>query len=346
MLTTEKAQRLRDGLVIPAHPLALTAQRAMDTDRQRQLTTYYLDSGAGGVAVGVHTTQFAIRKHGLYEPALRLAAETARDWARSTGEPEPLLVAGVLGPTANAVAEARVAADLGYDLALVATPGWGEAPERDILDGVAAVGEVLPVFGFYLQPALSGRRFGYGFWRRYAEIPVVRAMKVAPFDRYATLEVIRAVIDAGRADDGAERDVDPIALYTGNDDNIVVDLLTPYEFGGSTVHIVGGLLGQWAVWTPAAVRLHRRIRALVRSGGPVPLDLLAYGARLTDANGAVFDAAGRFGGSIAGVSEVLRRDGLLSGTWCLSDEDRLAAGQVDELDRVYAAYGDVIDGFR
>jgi dihydrodipicolinate synthase/N-acetylneuraminate lyase len=319
MLTAEKRSRLRDGLVIPAHPLALRSDRTLDEPRQRALTHYYVDSGAGGVAVGVHTTQFEIRDHGLYEPVLTCAAEEAGD---------ALLVAGVLGPTERAVNEAKLAADLGYDLALVALPGWGSAPDSEILDGIAAIAEIMPVFGFYLQPALGQRRFGYDFWRAYAEIPAVEAIKIAPFDRYATLDVVRAVVDSGRE----------IALYTGNDDNIVVDLLTPYRFGGTTVHIVGGLLGQWAVWTRAAVELHAECRAIVRSGGPVPLELLTRAAQLTDANAAVFDAAHGFAGSIAGVNEVLAREGRLAGNWCLADHERLSPGQADEITRVAGAY--------
>ena len=325
MLTDAKRRLLRDGTVIPAHPLALTADRALDGPRQRALTRYYLSAGAGGVAVGVHTTQFEIRDQGLYEPVLRQAATEAG--------PGPILVAGVLGPTDRAVAEAKLAADLGYDLALVATPGWGDAPDREILDGVRAVAEVLPVFGFYLQPAIGKRRFGYDFWRAYADIGGVEAIKVAPFDRYATIDVIRAVVDAGRAD-GPE----PVALYTGNDDNIVADLLTPYRFGGTTVHIVGGLLGQWALWTENAVRLHARCRALVREGRPIPLELLAEGAAVTDANGAVFDAAHDFAGSIAGVNEALTREGRLAGNWCLAAHERLSPGQAEEIDRILATY--------
>jgi dihydrodipicolinate synthase/N-acetylneuraminate lyase len=334
MYDDEKRARLRDGMVIPAHPLALTADLRLDEPRQRGLTRYYLDAGAGGVAVGVHTTQFEIHHNGLYEPVLRLAAEEASAVAPDpAGGSRAVLVAGVLGPTDRAVAEARLAAGLGYDLALVAMNGWGDAPEADILAGVAAVAEILPVFGFYLQPTIGRRSFGYEFWRRYAELDGVEAIKIAPFDRYATIEVIRAVVDAGRAD--------RIALYTGNDDNIVADLLTPYRFGPTTVHIVGGLLGQWAVWTPAAVALHAQARAIVRAGGPVPLELLARAAQLTDANSAVFDAAHGFTGSIAGVNEVLAREGLLAGNWCLADAERLSAGQAEQIGRVLAAYPDL-----
>lgn len=327
MLTDEKTRRLRQGMVIPAHPLALTAEHRIDEARQRALSRYYLESGAGGLAVGVHTTQFEIRQAGLYEEVLALAAQEAG--------PVPILVAGVLGPTDCALREARIAADLGYDLALVALPGWRDAPESDILDGVARIAEIMPVFGFYLQPAIGRRRFGYDFWCAYAELDGVAAIKIAPFDRYATLEVVRAVIDAGRANE--------IALYTGNDDNIVVDLLTPYRVGDVTVHIVGGLLGQWAVGTAEAVRLHAEIRALVRAGGPVPLDLLTRGAELTDLNAAIFDAANGFLGSIAGVHEVLRRGGRLDGTWCLSPTEILSPGQIEALDRVLAAYPTLVE---
>ena len=328
MLTARKRELLLDGLVIPAHPLALRADRTLDEGKQRGLSRYYLESRAGGLAVGVHTTQFAIRERGLYEPVLRMAAEEVA----AASPDSAVLVAGVLGPTAQAVAEARIAADLGYDLALVALPGWGDAPEAEILEGVARVGEVLPVFGFYMQPAIGRRRFGYAFWRAFAELEAVTAIKIAPFDRYATLDVVRAVVDAGRAQD--------VALYTGNDDNIVVDLLTPFRVGGVTVHIVGGLLGQWAVWTRAAVELHRQLRAIVRTGGPVPLEVLARAAELTDANGAVFDVANSFAGCIAGVNEVLAREERLEGSWCLDDEV-LSRGQAAEISRVISAYPEV-----
>ncbi|HEY2225321.1 dihydrodipicolinate synthase family protein, partial [Actinomycetospora sp.] len=302
----ERERLLRAGTVIPAHPLALDAERRLDEDRQRALTRYYLDAGAGGVAVAVHTTQFAIHEptSGLYEPVLALAAEEA------AAAREPVLrVAGVLGPTERAVREAEVAAELGYDLALVAASSWGDADEDAILAGLAAVGEVLPLFGFYLQPAVGGRPFGYRFWRRLAELPALRAMKIAPFDRFATLDVVRAVTDAGRDPDG-----DQVALYTGNDDAIVVDLLTRYPGG---TRMTGGLLGQFAVWTGAAVALHARIREIVTADAPIPQGLLAVAADLTDANAAIFDAAHGFRGCIPGIHEVLVRDGVLAGRWCL-----------------------------
>jgi hypothetical protein len=314
--------------VIPAHPLALTIDLALDEPTQRGLTRYYRDAGVGGLAVGVHTTQFEIREAGLYERVLQLAIEESTDSTESTDS--MVMVAGVLGPTRQAVREATVARGLGYDLALVATPGWGAAGDAEILAGVAQVAEVMPVCGFYIQPAIGNRRFGFDFWRAFAQIDGVVAIKVAPFDRYATIDVIRAVVEAGRAHD--------IALYTGNDDNIVVDLLTPFRFGEEVVHIVGGLLGQWAIGAAQAVRLHAEVRELVRRGGPVPLELLTRAAELTDFNSAAFDPAHRFAGSIAGVNEVLARQGLLAGNWCLSETERLSPGQAAEIDRALAAY--------
>ncbi|WP_037077493.1 dihydrodipicolinate synthase family protein [Pseudonocardia spinosispora] len=321
-MLTSKANALRDGVVIPAHPLALTAERRLDEARQRALTRYYLDAGAGGVAVGVHTTQFAIHDPavGLYRPVLELAAE-------ELGDSPGLRVAGVLGPTERSIGEATIAADLGYDLALVAASSWADATEDEILTGVAEVGAIMPIFGFYLQPAVGGRHFGYRFWRRFLELDSVRAIKIAPFDRYRTLDVVRAVADSGRAGD--------VALYTGNDDNIVADLLTPFDGG---VRMVGGLLGQFAVWTAAAVRLHARIREVVTSGEAVPAELLRVGAQLTDANAAVFDAANGFAGCIPGIHEVLRRDGVLAGRWCLDPAEELSPGQLADIDRVWHAY--------
>ncbi len=321
------------GQAIPAHPLALTAERRLDERRQRALTRYYVAAGAGGVAVGVHTTQFAIRDPhvGLYRPVLELAAETVRE--SLTSHPRPfVLVAGAVGTTANAVAEAETAATLGYDAALLSLGAWRDAPETDVLDHCRAVAGVLPLFGFYLQPAVGGRVLSYAFWREFAEIENVWAIKVAPFNRYQTLDVVRAIAAAGR---------DDIALYTGNDDTIIVDLLTPFpvESGGreTTARIVGGLLGQWAVWTRGAVRILERVRA-ARSGATIDLDWLTLAAALTDANGAVFDAANGFAGCIPGIHEVLRRQGLLCGTWCLQPGETLSPGQSEEIDRVTRRY--------
>jgi len=320
---------LQGGLVIPAHPLALTARRRLDERRQRALTRYYVDAGAGGLAVGVHTTQFAIRdaKVGLLEPVLALARETSRVW---TDRPL-VLIAGVVGDTRQATAEAALAARLGYDVALVSLGGLDAWTVPRLVEHVRAVGEILPVMGFYLQPAVGGRDLPYAFWRALLELDALVAIKVAPFDRYRTLDVVRAVWDSGR---GGE-----VALYTGNDDHILLDLLTPFRFGGGApLHFVGGLLGQWAVWTARAVELHTECRAAVAAGTAPPPDLLTMAAQLTDANAAIFDAAQAYTGCLPGIHEVLRRQGLLAGTWCLNPAETLSPGQAEEIARVLAAY--------
>lgn len=336
-LRPEVKERLHEGIVIPAHPLALTAERTLDPERQAGLTRYYLAAGAGGVAVGVHTTQFAIRDAGLYEPVLRLAAGVVDETPAS----KPVIkVAGVVGPTDQALAEARIADDLGYDLALVSLGGLAEWSEDELVAHVERIAEVLPVFGFYLQPSVGGRPLGYGFWRRIAELEGVRAIKIAPFNRYQTLDVVRAVAESSRADE--------IALYTGNDDNIIPDLLTTYRFDveGRAVEkrIVGGLLGHWAVWTHTAVELlaacHEAVAA--RDGDRIS-ELLTTGIAVTDSNAAFFDAANGFRGCIAGIHEVLRRQGLLAGRWCLDPDEALSPGQLAEIDRVYAAYPQLND---
>ena len=334
----ERALRasLAHGVVIPAHPLALTAERRLDERHQRALTRYYLDAGAGGIAVGVHTTQFAIRRpeHGLLRPVLELAADTARAWRGDAGGPLAL-VAGAIGHTAQAVSEAEIAASLGYDLVLLGLGALRDASDAELLAHCRAVAEVRPVFGFYLQPAVGGRVLGYRFWRELAEIERVWAIKIAPFDRYRTLEVVRAVADSGRTD---------LALYTGNDDAIVADLVTPFAVGGDGTarRIVGGLLGQWAVWTHAAVRLLERAHA-TRASDHVDAALLRDGAALTDANAAIFDAANAFAGCIPGIHEVLRRQGLLRGSWCLDPHEQLSPGQAEEIDRVVRRYPELTD---
>lgn len=323
------------GQVIPAHPLALDAGRRLDERRQRALTRYYLDAGAGGVAVGVHTTQFAIRdpRHGLLRPVLELARETIDE--RLARRPRPFArVAGVIGETRQAVAEAALARDLGYDLALLSLGALREADGDALVAHCRAVGEVLPLFGFYLQPAVGGRVLDYAFWRALAELPSLHAVKIAPFDRYRTIDVVRAIADAGR---------DDVALYTGNDDAIVADLVTPFPAGGGAPRrIVGGLLGQWAVWTRSAVRMLDELRA-ARDRPAVEGVWLARGAALTDANGAIFDVRHAFAGCIPGIHEVLRRQGLLAGTWCLDPRETLSPGQAEELDRVTRAYPGLAD---
>lgn len=315
------------GQVIPAHPLALTAQRTLDERHQRALTRYYVDAGAGGIAVGVHTTQFAIRdpRHGLYRPVLELAADTVR--AARESNPAPFaLVAGVIGNTAQAVPEAEVAASLGYDVALLGLGALRDANEDELIRHCRAVAQVMPLFGFYLQPAVGGRVLSYAFWRAFAEIENAWAIKIAPFNRYQTLDVVRAVADAGRHD---------LALYTGNDDNIIGDLVTPFP---GTRRIVGGLLGQWAVWTRGAVRLLERVHA-----GSLDTGWLRENAVLTDANGAIFDAAHAFAGCIPGIHEILRRHGLLRGVWCLDPLEMLSPGQAEEIDRVCRDYPELSD---
>jgi dihydrodipicolinate synthase/N-acetylneuraminate lyase len=316
-------ERLREGVAIPAHPLALTAARKLDERRQRALTRYYLAAGVGGVAVGVHTTQFQIRepRFGLYGPVLELAMEELRD-------ADVVKIAGVIGRTEQAVCEAELASGLGYDAALLSLGAMRDAEVPELLAHARAVAEVMPVFGFYLQPSVGGRRLPYEFWRGFAEIPGVVAIKVAPFNRYETIDVVRAV-----AESGCE-----IALYTGNDDNIVVDLMTAWEFGKQRVEIVGGLLGHWAVWTREAVALLERIRKHVLSEQPFSYGWLTLAAEITDSNAAIFDPPHQFRGCIPGIHEVLRRQGLLCGRWCLDPDEELSPGQAEEIDRVYRAY--------
>ncbi|WP_372349262.1 dihydrodipicolinate synthase family protein [Streptomyces sp. KL116D] len=318
---------LREGTVIPAHPLALDADRHLDERRQRALTRYYLASGAGGVAVAVHTTQFEIREPrvGLLRPVLELAAETVRAEA---GRPF-VKVAGACGYTAQAVAEAELAASLGYDAVLL-SPAVPGADEKGLLERARAVGEVLPVIGFYLQEAVGGRYLSPEFWSAFADLPSTAAVKIAPFDRYRTADVVRAVAAADRA---AE-----VVLYTGNDDDIVGDLLTPYDTAGGRRWFAGGLLGQWAVWTRSAVTLLEDVRAARAGDHEALLRCLTRRPELTDANQAVFDVRGAFRGCIAGVHEVLRRQGLLAGTWCLDPAETMSPGQAEELTRVAAAY--------
>jgi dihydrodipicolinate synthase/N-acetylneuraminate lyase len=335
LLDPRTAGALRRGLVIPACPLALNAQRKLDERRQRALVRYYLAAGAGGLAVGVHTTQFAIRdpQNGLFRPVLRLVAEELdRADRRDDGTPV-VRIAGVCGETAEALAEARLVRDCGYHAALLSLGALRSASEEELLAHCRAVAEVLPLVGFYLQPAVGGRVLSFAFWRRLAELENLVAIKIAPFNRYQTLDVVRAVAEAGRHD---------VALYTGNDDNIVLDLLTPYRLrngdGQIERRITGGLLGQWAVWTRQAVKLVEECHRLVAQGGQVPAEMLRRHVELTDANAAIFDAANGFAGCIAGVHEVLRRQGLLEGTWCLDPNETLSPGQAEEIERVHRAY--------
>jgi dihydrodipicolinate synthase/N-acetylneuraminate lyase len=321
------------GQVIPAHPLALTADRVLDEAHQRALTRYYVAAGAGGIAVGVHTTQFAIRERGLYRPVLELASETADDALRGTDR-SLIKVAGICGRTAQAVGEAETARSLGYHAGLLSLSAWCGAAEEDLLVHCRETGEALPLFGFYLQPAVGGRTLSYRFWRRFCELPTLLAIKIAPFNRYQTLDVVRAVADSGR---------DDVALYTGNDDNIVVDLLTPFGSpGGRNRRIVGGLLGHWACWTLRAVELLQAAKT-ARETEDISLQWLTRAAAITDANSALFDAANGFAGSIPGIHEALRRQGLLRGIWCLDPNETLSPGQMQEIDRVLRLYPEMRD---
>lgn len=331
---------LLDGQVIPAHPLALTPSRTLDERHQRALTRYYVDAGAGGMAVGVHTTGFRIHDAdvGLYRPVLQLAAETANaQLAQHNGRPF-VRVAGIVGSTDQALREAAIARELGYHCGLLSLGAWRDATDAAILAHCARIAEAIPLFGFYLQPAVGGRALSYRFWREFAEIAGVVAIKVAPFDRYATLDVVRAIADSGRSD---------IALYTGNDDAIVSDLVTnvPVLVGGVRESRVftGGLLGQWAVWTHRAVQLLDEIKAWRATGGDVPQQFLAFGASLTSANAAIFDAAHQFHGCLPGILEVLRTQGLVRGVWTLDTSERLSAGQADAIARVAQQFPELTD---
>ncbi len=331
---SESVTALRRGCVIPAHPLALDSQRRLDERRQRALSRYYLAAGAGGMAVGVHTTQFKIHdpRCGLLEPVWQLAREEF-DRAESARSAPLVRVAGICGTTAQAVSEAELAAKLGYQFGLVNLTSLGQDDVESMIDHCRLIGEILGLFGFYLQPAVGGIELSYQFWRRFCELESASAIKVAAFDRYRTMDVVRAVADSGRRD---------IALYTGNDDNILLDLLTPYGFGENSLRFVGGLLGQWAVWTSQAVSLHRHCRE-IGDHGAVSAELLGLSANLTDANGAIFDAGNRFRGCVPGIHEVLRRQGLLAGTWCLDEDERLSPGQAAEIDRVIKQYPHLSD---
>lgn len=332
---TKAAHRaLHSGLVIPASPLALTSERRLDERRQRALFRYYAAAGAGGLAVGVHTTQFAIRdpKIALYEPVLTLAAEEM-DRADAKAKAALVRIAGICGVTKQAIHEATLARELGFHAVLLSLGAFRSAAEAQVIDHCRAVSEVIPLIGFYLQPAAGGRILSFNFWREFATIENVLAIKIAPFNRYHTLDVMRAVAESGR---------DDIALYTGNDDNIVLDLLTPYRFNvnGKTVErrIVGGLLGHWAVWTRRAVELLRECRSISVNCSSVSQEVLRLANEVTDSNAAFFDAKNGFAGCVAGLHEVLRRQGLMEGVWCVDPKEGLSPGQADEIDRVYLAY--------
>ncbi len=343
--TKQLRERLGEGLAIPACPLALNSRRRPDERRQRALFRYYMAAGAGGLAVGVHTTQFAIHdpKVGWLKPLLELAREELNRVAGWHAR-----ITGICGSTPQATREASLARELRYDAGLLSLAAHKRSSENELLAHCKAVAEIIPIFGFYLQPSVGGRVLSYGFWRKLAEIENVVAVKIAPFNRYQTLDVVRGISESGRSD---------IALYTGNDDNIVMDLLTPFRFEVAHVvkpsgaqrtarpasqfverRIVGGLLGHWAVWTKKAVELHAECRQIAMANKPIPQALLRQAAEVTDANSAFFDAANDYAGCIPGLHEVLRRQGLFEGIWCLDPKETLSRGQLEEIDRVYRAY--------
>jgi dihydrodipicolinate synthase/N-acetylneuraminate lyase len=341
MASTNVRQRLARGLVIPACPLALNARRQWSERHQRALVRYYVAAGAGGLAVGVHTTQFAIRdqKVGLYEPLLQLVGKELdrADAGRADGE-AIVRIGGICGATPQAIAEAEMLRRLDWHAGLLSLGALAKADLNELIKHCSRVASVIPIVGFYLQPAAGGRPLPYAFWRRFAEIENVVAIKIAPFNRYQTLDVVRAVVEAGR---------DDIALYTGNDDQIVLDLLTPFGWTVNGVRIerriVGGLLGHWAVWTKRAVELHTECRRLAERGEAIPASVLQRNVEVTDCNAAFFDAANGFCGCIPGIHEVLCRQGLLESTCCLDPDEVLSPGQSDEIDRIYRQYPHLSD---
>ncbi|MCF6361353.1 MAG: dihydrodipicolinate synthase family protein [Cyclobacteriaceae bacterium] len=333
-----KRKILNEGLVIPAHPLALTKNRKLDERRQRALSRYYLDAGVGGLAVGVHTTQFEIRNPGidLYQPVLELAKEEMDSFFNKTGY-NAFRAAGVVGKTKSALAEAKIATDLRYDAALLGLAAFNNATNDELIAHCKQVAEVIPIIGFYFQKAVGGRYLDVDFWREFAKIENVVAIKMAPFNRYQTFDVVRGVIESGRANE--------IALYTGNDDNIVVDLLAEYNIMSAgkvhTTNIAGGLLGHWSVWAQKAVELLKDIKK--NKENKSVSEWLSLANKVTDANAAFFDSANDFKGCIVGLHEVLRRQGLLEGLWTLNESEVLTNGQLQEIDRVYAAYPELND---
>ncbi len=336
---SEARTRFHSGLVIPAMPLALSPERTFDPVSQRALLRYYVDAGAGGIAVGVHATQFAIRDTpGFFREVLAFAMEQTSVWAGHRNA-AVVMMAGVCGTTEQATSEARLARSLGYDAGLLSLAALPLASIDEMIDHVRAVAREIPVVGFYLQTAVGGRRLPYEFWRRFARVENTWGIKIAPFDRYATLEVIRGVADGGRAPE--------LALYTGNDDSIVTDLLTPFRFDGPSnlepIRIVGGLLGHWGVWTKRAVEIFHACREIAGGRAPLTTEVLARAAEVTDMNGAVFDAANGFAGCLPGVHTVLQGQGLLQSPHCLDPQERLSPGQAEEIARVRRAYPHLTD---
>lgn len=336
-MNTAILKLIRKGVVIPATPLALTANRKFDSHRQKVLLRYYVDAGVGGVAVGMHFTQFEIRNPGvdMFVPVMRTCAEELDRLSRDRDRPL-VKIAGINGLTPSALEQARLARDLDYDFAIISMATFGQnAMEQDLIHHVREIAKVMPVFGFYLLTGVGGIVLPYSFWRELVDIENVYGIKIAPFNRYATIDVVRAVADAGRQKD--------ITLYTGNDDSIVYDLVTPFNFGTGEVHIQGGLLGQWACWTKTACDFLEQVHSWRESGKPLPREMLTLSAQMTDANAAIFDARHQYAGSIPGVNEILRRQGLMERIDTLKFDEVLAPGQADEISRVIKTYPHLTD---
>lgn len=333
-ISPEVLKKFRAGCVIPAQPLALDAERRFSPGHQRALCRYYIDAGAGGIAVGVHSTQFEIRKPeiGLFEPVLRQTSTFIDEWCKKRGT-KILKVGGVCGRTAQAEYEAAFEVEAGYDCALLSLAAMTDATVDELLEHCRRVAAVIPVIGFYLQPDVGGRVLPFEFWREFMKIDNVLAVKMAPFNRYRTLDVVRAAAETDRE----------VTLYTGNDDNLLIDLLTPYNFNGREMRIRGGLLGHWCVWTRRAVELLDEVHKLIDSGRDVPMEMLTRNVQITDSNAALFDPRNGFRGCIPGIHEILHRQGLLPGIWCLNPEETLSPGQSAEIDRVCRAYGNLTD---
>ena len=338
MINKEVYKKIIDGAFIPAHPLALNSDLSIDEESQRGLTRYYISCGVGGIAIGVHTTQFEIRdpKYNYYETVLRIASEEINN---SEVDDSFIKVAGICGPVSQAIKEAEIANKHGYHLGLLSMGGLGSISENELIERTKAVAQVIPVFGFYLQSAVGGRILSYQFWEKFCEIENVYAIKVAPFNRYYTLDVVRAICNSSREKE--------IALYTGNDDNIINDLITPYEFKVEDrlikKRIVGGLLGHYAVWTKKSVEIFNQIKEGIRKNNLNYNEMLKIGVEITDMNAALFDVSNNFKGSISGIHEVLRRKGLLKDIYCINPEEKLSPGQSEEISRVINQYSHLVD---
>ncbi|WP_422350971.1 dihydrodipicolinate synthase family protein [Flagellimonas sp.] len=334
-LTNELRQALNAGMAIPATPTALTNTLKLDEKRQRALLRYYQNAGAGGLAIGVHTSQFEIREAGLYQPILELGKEELDYFDEKSGK-TLFRIAGVLGKTHQAIQEAQLASELNYHAVLLSLSSYKDSSNEELIQHCTRISEIIPIIGFYLQPTVGGRLLDSNFWRDFSNIENVVAIKIAPFNRYHTIDVVRGVAESNRSTE--------VALYTGNDDNIVADLLTEYAIpvNGKVVkkQIVGGLLGHWAVWTKKAVQLFEEIKSSNQNDQQM---LLSKGVGVTDANAAFFDSRNGFKGSIAGIHEVLIRQGLLESNYTINPKEILSPGQKKEIDRIYELYPELND---